>query len=404
MSALKSVVAAISPVGHVAWTGSAMVTFLNHARMVPTNGFMLMAHMRFVQLGGTPSPSAAHAMAVALGQAYVVYQLWPERVQKLANSGAMVTKLDSPATGGMLSARPALVAHVLGLMDTASTGSAETMADAAVRKATEKLRAESRGDFTAALDHLEMSPEIKQGLFELARGNRQRLDDLQLGPMATKMLLQLCEAPLPGSKHASTILPPYASFVKECLNEDGDVIVRWAGKRSELGDKLRGTLIFLSEAYKRRHFTDVLLRRISAAVVESLRANGIGVKDPNTHVLSAMCNATDISKVPVLAALLQDPSNSELADAHAHKLNDSLYSLVIGFHVLRWARNVASHRSGAGDVLAKKGLPVFVLDAAARAAAAAVCSGPEHKGFAFQMDDKGIPERVNMRGNLKYSS
>lgn len=76
MSALKRIVAAVSPIGHVAWTGSAMVTFLNHARMVPTNGFMLMSHARFVALGGTPSASTASAMATVLAQAYAVAQAW----------------------------------------------------------------------------------------------------------------------------------------------------------------------------------------------------------------------------------------------------------------------------------------------------------------------------------------
>ena len=106
--------------------------------------------------------------------------------------------------------------------------------------------------------------------------------------------------------------------------------------------------------------------------------------------------------MPVLLALLQDSANSALAVEHARKLSDCDrrvlpgYSLSIGFHVLRWARNVASHHSWAANVLAKKGLPVSVVDAAARAAATAVCAEDvrDYTGFVFQLDRRGIPERT----------
>jgi hypothetical protein len=400
MSALKRITAAISPIGRVAWTGSALVTFINHARIVPTNGFMLMAHLRFVLLGETPSDAAATAMSILLGQAYASAKAWPVPVQLLVDTGAIVHKLASTATGGLLSARPALVSHVFGLMGDASGGSANTVVNAAIDDAKEKLRAESRCDFTTALGQLEMSPDIKKGLFEMACGNWHSLDGLQLGRMVTKMLSLLCEGPTVESRNLPTLLPPYASFIKECLNEDGDVIVRWAGNKDELGDKLRGILNFHSEAYANHHLYKVHLSRISYAVANSLQANGIGIKDADTGRISAACHASDIDKVPVLSALLHDSANSFLADVHTRKLGDSqalpCYSSAIGFHVLRWARNVASHHSWAASILSSKGFPIPALDAAARAAAVAVCSVREQTGFVFRLDERGIPKRVQV--------
>ena len=403
MSALKRIVAAISPVGRVAWAGSAMVTFLNHARMIPTNGFMLMARMRFVQLGGTPSASAASAMASTLGHAYADAMAWPAPVRQLVEAGTIVQKLDSTASGGLLSARPALVSHVLGLLR--CTGSIDTMVDVAVRDAVYKLREESRNDFTIALGHLEVSPRIARGLFGLARGNCRSLDDLELGLTATKMVSLLCEEPSVGGTDHPKLLPPYASFVNEYLNEDGDAIVRWAGRENELGDKLRGSLNFFSETYADQHFASVHLSKISTAVVESLRSNGIGVKNLANGRVRALRGASEISEVPVLFALLHDSANSRLAVEHARKLADvqvlHSYSLAIGFHVLRWARNVASHHRWAADVLTKKGMSVAVLDAAARAAATAVCSVHEDAGFVFRLDEKCTPERRQVRTHLR---
>lgn len=408
MSALKSMVAAVSSHGHIAWTGSTMVTFMNHARVVPTNGYMLIAHMRFVQLGGTPSTSAATAMATELGQAYAASHGWPEHVRQAIATGTFVQKQDSIATGGMLSPRPALVVHMLGLMRPASSGSVEAMVDAAVGDALEKLRDESRSDFTTALVQLEMTPLIKRGLFELARVNRRRLDHLRIGNTAMKMLSLLCDEASEKSGSQSTLLPPYATFVKECLNEDGDVIVRWTGMRNELGDKLRGILNFFSETYADRLFTIVHLRKISAAVAKSLHDNGIGVDNPTTGILSAVCGARDVGKVPVLAALLQHPANSKLADDHARKLSDSeglpQYSLAICFHVLLWARNVSAHDPHAADGLARMGLSAATLDAAALAAAVAVCGVPKNNGLVFQIGRKGVPERGRGQAGRVYSA
>jgi len=401
MSALKRIVAAVSPVGRVAWTGSAMVTFLNHVRMLPTNGFRLMVHVRFVQLGGTPSVGAATAMAAALGRAYADAKAWPDRVQQLLGTDAIVQKLQATATGGLLSARPALVSHVLGLMGDARRGSADAVLDAAVSEAQSKLRAESRSDFTTALGHLEMSADIKQGLFELGKGDQRRLDELQLGDMVTKMFSLLCE-PSVGSKQR-LLLPPYAAFIKECLNEDGDVIVRWAGNKDELGDKLRGILNFHAEAYTDFQLHSVHQAAVSAAVLKSFLANGIGVKDSGNGTIRAVCSASDVSKVPALHALLQDSANSRLAEEHARKLLDPKalprYNASIGLHVLRWVRNAASHCSWAAAVLTAKGLSVPVLDAAARAAATALCDVREHAGFAFRLGEKGIPKRVQVAGS-----
>jgi hypothetical protein len=406
MSALKRMVAIISPVGHVVWTGSAVVTFLNQIRMIPVNGFMLMSHVHFVRLGGTPSISAATAMALALGQAYAAAKAWPEPVQRLVDSGAIVQKLDSTVSRGFLSARPALVSHVFGQMGAAriTAASADKVVDAAIAEVRAKLVVESRSDFTAALRHLELSPEIKQGLYELGHGNRQTLDDLQLGHTATKMLLLLCEEPAVGGKGQPALLPPYSSFIKECLNKDGDVIVRWSGNKDELGEKLRGILNFHSETYAHQDFNNVHLARISAAVVESLLANGIGVKGSSTGRLRSVGCAGDIAEVPVLLALLQDSANSMLALEHVRKLDDAQrlpsYNAAVGFHVLRWARNVASHHQWAASVLATQGLSVPVLDAAARAGASAVCGVREYAGFAFRLDERGIPARVRVGRGL----
>jgi hypothetical protein len=424
MSALKRIVDAVSPLGHVVWTGSAMVTLINHARLVPTNGFMLMAHMHFVQLGGTPTPSAATAMAAALGHAYATEKISPGCAQKRIDTDAIVQKLDSAATGGLLSARPALVSYVLGFIDVAHAESSDAVT-VAVNMVAEKLRAESRNDFTTALGHLETrsDTDIKKGLFDLACGDRSSLEKLELSGTVTMMLAQLCEEPSVERTHESTLLPPYASFIKECLNEDGDVIVRWAGNRNEMGDRLRGILIFFSEKTNRFKFTPGQRAQIGAAVLKSLLANGIGVKNPETGSISAVYSASDIGKVPVLWALLQDSANSALASEYNHKVTvgsfhdlpratpssavmspvdeniseQSSYSLTIGYDVLRWVRNVASHDQNAASTLPRMGLSMPVLDAFARAATAVACNLNDRDGLFFRLNEQGIPELVHVR-------
>lgn len=391
-----NIVYVISRVGRVVYTGSVMATFLTK------NSYMLLAHARFVQLGGTLSASAASVMAVELGQACAIYL--PERIRQFLDSGAIVTKLDSAARGEMLNPRPAMVAHALGLMGNAHAGSVDEMVAAAVESAVFRMRTKSRGDFSTALVYLETSPEIKQGLFELAHGNCRRLDDLSLKDVLPKMLSQLCEAISVDGIRQFTLIPPYASLIKECLNENGDVIVRWSrlGCEDELGEKLRGILNFFSEAYALRYFSGAQLARISEVVIESLRTNGIGVAIPNTGIVSAVRSASDVVKVPVLLSLLQNSANSTLAVEHTSMLSDRRvllsYNASIGFHILRWARNVASYHSWAARVLATNGLSVSVLDAAARAAAAAVCTGDVRdqaaSGSVFQLDKRGIPYRT----------
>ena len=115
--------------------------------------------------------------------------------------------------------------------------------------------------------------------------------------------------------------------------------------------------------------------------------------------LRAARSAADVSLVPAIDALLKHKANSALAEEHERKLQETNrgYSDAIGFHVLRWARNLASHHQWAADPLITLGLPVQVVDAAARAAATALCNAREHAGHVFRLNDKGVPVRMNAR-------
>lgn len=403
MGALKRVVGAVSPLGRVAWTGSAMVTFLNHVRMLPMHGFQLIGTTRFVRLGGTPSPAAANAMAERLLELQAVDRSWPEPVRKCLTPNLIVERLAATATGGILSARPALVAFVLDLMGDVKSETPEQALSTAVQTAITKLRGESRTDFTAALAHLRSDRAVKKALFTLAGGQVRSLDDLGLDSDATKMLSQLCEKlPSPdGSGQVVLLEPPNAPFVTECINEEGDAIVQKApGRDEELGDKLRGTLNFFWDSYARRQLDQAVhSAAISAAVISSLHANGIGRRTGPTagrgvSIAPVRC-AADIDSVPALSALLRHTANSRNAVEHDEYVaaKDADYDAAIGLHILRWARCVASHNTWAADVFSKCGVPVAVIDAAVRAAAHAVCRAPPWDRHGFFFDDRLIPER-----------
>lgn len=223
MSSLKGLVGKCSSKARVAMPGSSMVNFLNQVRMFPPNGFEFLDAVRFVVLGATPSIAAATAMAACILDAYAKSRGWPPLVRALLTPHGLVASLDS--SGGMLSRRPALVAHVAELMSDAQRRTPAEIYDRAMTGVLHKLTRESQADFLTAMHHLD--PIFRKALWALAMGDATLLAPLQRSDNAVTFAMSLCE-PASGSS-CRVLMPPYGSLVKMCLGPKGGVRVRVVG-------------------------------------------------------------------------------------------------------------------------------------------------------------------------------
>ena len=266
---MKSVVHTCSPLARIGITGSRMVTLLNQIRMTRPSGFDFMAAARFVQLGGTPSPAAADAMAAYIVADYAERGAWPREMRAVVTSAALLAKLASARD--FVSARPALVAHFVDLIGDAQTRRPHQLVDAAMEALVGKLIAESRVDFLIALQHVD--GKIMEALHALAAGKPDDpFNSLHDGPFnllhvetykLERFVELLCEPAATGTRAARPLrlLPPYAMLTKECVSADGQLLLRLGSTKEELGEPLRQHLIFFHESYRSHHFD----RRLQAA-------------------------------------------------------------------------------------------------------------------------------------------
>lgn len=399
---------------HVAITGSGMVMLLNQLRMLPPSNYLLMDHTRFVPLGATPTPDAAAAMAAQLVAASTLPR-WME-ADKGAIAKALVQQLSPAESDGLASPRPALMTTVLHILDhnarspTASGGktAAELLLDATA-DALEKLRSESDEDFNKAARHL--TPLVRKLLFALAGGDSTPLREVLEKPGSSKAVMrflqQLCE-PVPATAAGTAVLqllPPYGAFSRLCFDAEGGIVEHWNAEHHELGSVLRRRLQFFADTYRDDCRTQLqhervfpqLLRPISTAVLKSLAANGIGLGEPLQAKTAASC-AADVYKIPELRKLLHDCANSDSLPTHIDKLrrHDRGYDSSIGFHFLRWVRNVDSHKGNvlpAAARLQNMGLPVPVVRDAV-GAAVEVLKREGHPRIAFGADSVPVLKKL----------
>jgi len=273
-----------------------------------------------------------------------------------------------------------------------------------------KLRHESDADFHKAA--LQLDPLARKALFALAAGDSAPLREVlehSSGATVMRFLRQLCE-PEPAAAAATApdgstqpaalqLLPPYGAFSRLCLDAEGKMVEHWNAKQHELGSVVRRQLQFFADTYaqdaellnsgqQRVLGRDQLLQPISTAVLESLAANGVGLGKPLQAKAAVSC-AANVDKVPALKQLLHDCANSKPLQEHDSELkrNDRRYDRVVGFHVLRWLRNVDSHGSCLSSAarLQAMGLRVPVIRDAV-GAAVAVLQTAGHARIALSAD------------------
>lgn len=371
-----------------------MVTFLNLVRTTPDNSFAFLAAARAIRLGSTPSRAAATCMANELLAAYARVKLWPDVVRETVTASEMLARLDC---GGLLSIRPALVAHVAGLIRTAHTSYALDVLDNAVEEAVDKLRSESLYDFVIALGHLYDEVQMKVALHALASSNASVLASIKLQKKQLDMLRLLCEATEQKAPLSMLqLLPPYAVLTKECLNDRGDLLFRWHDQRWSLGDRLMRLLIFFAEENRHKAFSYEEKAAVSTAVLRVMVANGIGVKR-GAHT---RLRAADVLHIPQLAALLTNAKNVMDIRAHQERLVQGGGSYGhLGLHVLRWIRNVAAHSALPESVFEGASLPPAIVDAAVQAAVHEMVRVGRGK---WALGDHGVP--VSTDSTLPSSS
>lgn len=400
--ALKAVARVLYPHGRMAITGSSMVALLNQIRAAPMRGFAFIAALDYVQLGATPSDSAATAMAAELLEA------WKQPTSRAAPAlepGSIVAQLSASASGGVTSTRPALLAELI-----ANTRRG-AMAQAIAEDLRSKLLGETMFDMCMALGHLADNLDLKKALYALAAGNARAYNQQSLGPFSRRFLEYLCEPARPSLQPVLTaesnpqqtlpvLLPPYATCIKLCLSADGSMLRHWANP-AELASRLRDTLVFFGESYAKRKLHRQHLEGISKAVLECLADNNIGLPEPATgstpaKALPPASAAADIDSIPVLHALLRHEANSDLAAAHDSFLANggealARYNSKLGFQVLRWIRNIIAYSSQPATTLADAGLPAALLDSILLAATKALYGTAVQHANTFVRGPDGIP-------------
>lgn len=160
---LKRVATGVCKQGRLALTGSGMVTLLTTLRNVPANWYLFWSALSRVHLGATPTREAAIAIAGPILAARAGN--WPEAAKASTTPEVVVDMLTSRHPG-VTSARPALVAHLADLMQTAGVGEPRSIRAFALSDLVSKLQYETQADAAVALEAL--TPLERTGIFDLA--------------------------------------------------------------------------------------------------------------------------------------------------------------------------------------------------------------------------------------------
>ena len=303
-----------SPFARVVVTGSGLVTLLNSFRTARVNGFALWDAVTYVGLGSAPSLPTSETMAARLLDAYAV--VWPSSVRDAVTPKVLV---DSLARGELTSARPALLAYMLGRMGDASTGTATDVLDAALGAAISKLKAESVRDTLSALTS--MNDEERRALRDVAVGEYtcDELAAIRKGwGMGMVSFKNACHVGVQPGKLAALIgclrekgsgsevvrlQPPYAALLQSWVRPSGALAVRVDNDRIDLDFATRSNLVLICEERKEVEVAG-LWRVASKAFLASLASNGVGFRDKTRRkIVRAPASAKEFGKVPALARL-----------------------------------------------------------------------------------------------------
>ena len=297
----------------------------------------------------------------------------------------MVNLLEPGTSNADLTApRPALVAYMADLMGKAAVGSAASIAELAFNELQRKLRQEAKMD--AAVSLADLPATHRACVYKLATGTANRstlkamIDDDQSDFM--DLLDTVCQPPSSSSEGRLQLLPPYPALFTSMLDKNGKLLVKWEGGSWHLHESLFNRLKFFGE-----HSEVVTKRRgpaISAAVLESLAANGIGV--PTAKGAEQPCRApstfSELRQVPAVQAIFDILNTQEATkqqrDKALSKSVERFQSLEsrqtspeaaaflanAGVHFLLWLRHVEAHAYISKNSLVDSGLRASIVDSA----------------------------------------
>lgn len=387
-SKLKAIVSACMANSRIAITGSGMLTLLNTFRNVPVNGYAMWDAMLRVQLGVTPSNSAALAMAELLIADRA--GSWPAGLASKVTTSVIVQWLSAGGPYAYTTARPALVAFFANLLGGGDP--AQSSLRSAQRALMNKLHTEAAVDAAVALGQL--SSSMRLHIACLARGqltSKALTDTFCLGILQSfgELVLLLCEPQV--AENPLVLLPPYGALFNALLSADGTLLVSWRGGAWVLDELVRDRLKFVFE-----HEHELLsaharcTKKMSSAVLKSFAADGIGTLQGGVYRPPE--SMEELQRVPVFAAILSllskqealtkkndgtSPMHSKFESAlHAERAgkrdgNVRWYVSTAGFQIMLWLRVLEAHVYLPKTPLAEAGLTASIVSSAAAAAVTA---------------------------------
>jgi hypothetical protein len=426
----------VSPLGRVVATGSGLVTLLNSFRTAHVNGFALWDVISFLSVGREPSPIAARHIAAAILPPYAAS--WPYAAKLAITPKTLMNTLASTAQSYFTSLRPALLAYTLSCMGDAKWGTPDTVVNAALNAAIDKLHFESTRDTLAALVALTLEQrrvlrEVATGAYTVAEleaiqiGRVKSFKNANVGVSATKLAaLITCLREEGAGTDIVRLQPPYSILLESWVRSNGELAVAVHNDEIDLDFNTRMNLVFIAESRSAVLERPDLLGRAGVALMESLARNGVGVQAANgtwrppgtaaeldatiaLQVLSNMLHADFApkgrwgppAKEPSLSVALKYVSAAAagampMSAAGAAPFSDAHFHETVGWKVLLAFRHFHSHIWSSTEQLVRNGLTASVV-ADAVSAAAHVLAEPV-RGCFILVDARLLPKPAASEG------
>jgi hypothetical protein len=384
-STLKDMNTDCRATSRIAITGSGMVALLNTLCRIAPNGYTLWGAMARVHLGATPPRPSAAAIAADIISFRRHSRKWPKDVADLITPEYVLQLLGTGADASRITApRPALVAYMADLMGKADVGAAPVVAETAFKELQDKLSEEAKVDAAVAL--ADLTERQRAQIYFLATGGMQRSKlaaalDLAQESKFMDLLNTVCQPSSGSGDDSLQLLPPYPALFSAILDPGGKLLVEWLGKQWRLHELLSNRLKFFGE-----HSEEIMKRcgpAVSAAVLDTLAANGIGVPVPSGSEPSFRAPATfdELEQLPAVTAIFNILNTQEatkkqrdealsksvrkfqdLAGRQAGDADAAEFLANAGVHILLWLRHIEAHAYIPKTTLVDSGLRVGLVD------------------------------------------
>jgi len=270
------------------------------------------------------------------------------------------------------------------LMGKADVGAAPVVAQTAFKELQDKLIEEAKVDVAVALADLNGLQRAR--MYCLATGDMQRSKlaaalNLAQESKFMDLLNTVCQPSSGSGDDSLQLLPPYPALFSAILDPSGKLLVELLGRHWRLHELLSNRLKFFGE-----HSEEIMKRcgpAISAAVLDTLAANGIGVPLPSGSEPSFRAPTTfnELKQVPSVAAIFdilntQEATTKQRDEAlskSVHKFQDlagrqardadaAKFLANAGVHILLWLRHIEAHAYIPKTALVDSGLRVGLVD------------------------------------------